>query len=429
MEPSVSRRTLLGTSLLTPALVGCTGPVAPDPAGAPSDAESAAAFDPQDWDSVRAQFPLQADLLHFAAFQLAAHPRPVRTAIDRHRAGLDADTTGYLDNDVDLEEAARAAAADYLGSSAKPDDVALTDSTTMGMGLLCAGLRLGRGHDVLTSEHDFFGTYDALGKLASRTGASVRRVRLYDEPATANAGDIVTRLRDALRPRTRLVVLTWVHSSTGVRLPISRISAMLAERNAGRAPAERTLLLVDGIHGFGAVDQDVTDLGCDFFTSGIHKWMFGPRGTGLLWGRAWDAAAPVLPSFSMPEGPGRLATPGGYHSFEHRWAVPEAFTFHRAIGRARIARRITEQATQLKAGLAEIPAVTVITPADPELSAGLVMCSHDRLAPFEAVRRLRAEHRIVASITPYDDPYLRLAPSIVTTPEEVDTVLTAMAAL
>lgn len=428
MEPSVSRRTLLGTSLLAPALVGCTGPAAP--AAAPSDGEEAAAtFDPRDWESVRAQFPLKTELLHFAAFQLAAHPRPVRKAIDQHRAGLDADTTGYLDHDVDLEEKARAAAAGYLGSTAKPDDVALTDSTTMGMGLLCAGLRLDRGQDVLTTEHDFFGTYDALGKLAARTGAAVRRVRLYDNPTNANAGDIVTRLQQALRPRTRLVVLTWVHSSTGVRLPISRISAMLAERNAGRPPADRTLLVVDGVHGFGAVDHEVTELGCDFFTSGIHKWLFGPRGTGLLWGKAWDAVAPVLPSFSTPEGPGRLATPGGYHSFEHRWAVPEAITFHQSIGRTRIARRTSDQATQLKAGLAEIPAITVVTPTDPELSAGLVMCSHTDLAPFEAVRKLRAEHNIVASVTPYDDPYLRFAPSIVTTPEQVDAVLTAVAAL
>lgn len=419
---------MLGSALLTPALVGCTDQAAP-PAAAPAKAEPAAAFDPRDWESVRAQFSLTAELAHFGAFQLASHPKPVRDAIARHRAGLDADTAGYLDKDVDYEEKARAAAAAYLGSTAKPEDVALTDSTTMGMGLLCAGMRLGRGQDVLTSEHDFFGTFDALGKLSARTGAPVRRVRLYDDPAKANTGDIVTRLQRALRPRTRLVVLTWVHSSTGVRLPIARIAAMLAERNASRAPADRTLLAVDGVHGFGAVDQDVTDLGCDFFTSGIHKWLFGPRGTGLLWGKAWDAVAPVFPSFSMPEGPGRLATPGGYHSFEHRWAVPEAFAFHRAIGRQEIARRTSEQATRLKEGLAEIPTVTVVTPADPELSAGLVMCSHANLAPFQAVQKLRAEHRIVASITPYDNPYLRFGPSIVTTPEQVEKVLKAVAAL
>lgn len=430
MGHQIGRRTLLGSALLSPALVGCTDQGSSNQ-GSSNKAQPAAAFDPQSWESVRAEFALTTELAHFAAFQLAAHPRPVRDAIERHRAGLDADTTGYLEQDVDLEEKARVAAAEYLGPTAKPGDIALTDSATMGMGLLCAGLRLRPGQDVLTSEHDFPGTYDALGKLKARTGATVRRVRLYDDPATAKTGDIVTRLQQALRPRTRLVVLTWVHSSTGVRLPIARIAKVLAQRNANRPPAERTLLCVDGVHGFGAVDQNVTDLGCDFFTSGTHKWMFGPRGTGVLWGRgkAWDAVAPVLPSFSMPDAPGRLATPGGYHSFEHRWSVPEAFAFHQQIGRSRIAARINEQATRLKAGLAEIPTVTVATPADPELSAGLVMCSHATLAPFQAVRALRTDHKIVASVTPYDNPYLRFAPSIVTTPEQVDQVVQAMAKL
>jgi selenocysteine lyase/cysteine desulfurase len=240
---------------------------------------------------------------------------------------------------------------------------------------------------------------------------------------------VVTRLKSAIGPRTRLVVVTWVHSSTGVRLPVAEIAAMLRQVNASRAAADRALLFVDGVHGFGAVDANVAELGCDFFTTGTHKWLYGPRGTGLLWGRAWDAVAPVIPSFSRPDGPGRLATPGGYHSFENRWALAEAFGFHTAIGRSRIAARITEQATRLKEGLAGIGSVTVVTPKDPAMSAGLVMCSIDSMAPQQAVDALRRDHAIVASVTPYNDPYLRFGPGIVTTAEQVDQVVKAVAAL
>jgi selenocysteine lyase/cysteine desulfurase len=413
----VRRRTVLGAGLAYGVtLAGCSTADTPTPG-----------LDPADWDSVRAQFALDPGLAHFASFLLASHPAPVREAIDRHRAGLDLDPAGYVHRDLELEEAARTAAAAYLGG--RPDDVALTDSTTMGMGLLCAGLRLAPGQDVLTTEHDFFGTHDALTKLTVRTGAPVRKARLYDDPATANAGDVVTRLKSAIGPRTRLVVVTWVHSSTGVRLPVAEIAAMLRQVNASRAPADRALLFVDGVHGFGAVDANVAELGCDFFTTGTHKWLYGPRGTGLLWGRAWDAVAPVIPSFSRPDGPGRLATPGGYHSFENRWALAEAFGFHTAIGRSRIAARITEQATRLKEGLAGIGSVTVVTPKDPAMSAGLVMCSIDSMAPQQAVEALRRDHAVVASVTPYNDPYLRFGPGIVTTPEQVDQVVKAVAAL
>jgi selenocysteine lyase/cysteine desulfurase len=417
----VGRRSVLGAGLAAGvgALAGCTADPASPPAGK--------AFDPKDWGSVRAQFALDPGLAHFAAFVFASHPAPVRAAIDKHRAGLDADTHGYLDQDTQYEEKVRAAAADYLGATT--GEIALTDSTTMGMGLLCGGMKLAQGQDIVTTEHDFYGTHEALRLLTARTGAPVRKARLYDDPFTANAGDIVARLHAEIGPRTRLVVITWVHSSTGVRLPVKEIAGMLAGLNASREPAECALLVVDGVHGFAAVDASVGDLGCDFLTAGTHKWLFGPRGTGLLWGKAWDAVAPLIPTFSVPDSPGQLATPGGYHSFEHRWAVKEAFEFHQAIGRPRIAARIQEQATRLKQGLAGVGSVRLVTPMDPGLSAGLVMLQVNNSTPQETVRRLRAEHKIVASVTPYDNPLVRFGPSIVTTPEQCDEAVRAVAAL
>jgi selenocysteine lyase/cysteine desulfurase len=406
----LGRRTVLTAGLAT-ALTACT-------ASAPGPAR----FEPTDWDSVRALFPLDPGLVQTAAFVLAAHPKPVRDAIERHRRGLDADTAAYLHEHDSAEEDLRAAAAAYLGGT--PDQVALTDSTTMGLGLLYSGLRLRPDQDVVTSTHDFAAHHTALALMSRRTGAPVRRVPLYDDPHTATEAGVVDRLRTAIAPNTRVVAVTWVHSSTGVRLPVPAIAAMLAEVNAGRPAGDRALLCVDGVHGFGAVDIPVTELGCDFLATGTHKWLFGPRGTGLLWGRAWDALDPVIPTFSGGDSPGARFTPGGYHSFEHRWAVREAFELHERIGRARIAERIAIQATQLKEGLAGIPSVTVVTPDDPALSAGIVCCEAGMDA-YAAVAMLR-EAGVVASVTPYEQRYLRFGPSIVTTPAQMDRVVDAV---
>jgi isopenicillin-N epimerase len=109
------------------------------------------------WAGVRAQFVLDPKLRHFSAFYLASHPRPVREAIDRHREGLDADPAGYLhENQIGLEGKVVQAAASYLG--ARPEDFALTDSTTMGLGLLYGGLEVASGQEILTTEHDFGST-------------------------------------------------------------------------------------------------------------------------------------------------------------------------------------------------------------------------------------------------------------------------------
>jgi len=414
----LGRRGVLAAGLATgvAALTACT---TAEPAAWP--------FDPTDWDSVRALFPLDPDLVQLAAFVLAAHPRPVRDAIERHRRGLDADTDAYLHRHGVPEDELRTVAVAYLGGD--PGQVAFTDSTTMGLGLLYSGLRLRPDQDVLTSTHDFAAHHTALGLMSRRTGAPVRRVPLYDDPHAATEADIVARLRAAIAPNTRVVAVTWVHSSTGVRLPVPAIAAMLAEVNAGRAPDDRALLCVDGVHGFGAVDLPVAELGCDFLATGTHKWLFGPRGTGLLWGRTWDALDPVIPSFSGADSPGARFTPGGYHSFEHRWAVREAFDLHRKIGRDRIAERIAIQATRLKKGLAAIPSVRLVTPADPAVSAGIVCCAIDGMAAHTAVAALRDRHRVVASVTPYEQQYLRFGPSIVTTPDQMDRVVDAVGRL
>lgn len=94
-----------------------------------------------------------------------------------------------------------------------------------------------------------------------------------------------------------------------------------------------------------------------------------------------------------------------------------------------MAARIREQATQLKEGLAGIPTVRLVTPDDPELSAGIVCCEVDGLDAFTATVKLREEHRIVASVTPYEQQYLRFGPGIVTMPDQIEQTIKAVAAL
>ena len=94
------------------------------------------------------------------------------------------------------------------------------------------------------------------------------------------------------------------------------------------------------------------------------------------------------------EPPGPLMTPGGFHSFEHRWALSTALDLHMRIGRRRITERTRSLAGQLKQGLAANPRVRLRTPHDERLSAGLVCFELRDLAARDAVARLRAEHDV-----------------------------------
>lgn len=416
--------------------------------GSESDAkraiESGMLKNGDEWDAVREQFTLSPDYIHMSALLIASHPRPVLDAIERYRRELDENPVVYLheQNRSRMGETL-SSAAKYLGVS-NASDIALTDSTTMGVGLVYNGLSLSAGDEALTTEQDYYVTHESLRLASERKGIAVRQIPLYEEIAGISEDQIVENLAKAIQPQTRVLALTWVHSSTGLKLPLHRISDAIREINSDREEADQILICVDGVHGFGVEDVDMSDLGCDFFMAGCHKWLFGPRGTGLVWGssRGWERVVPTVPSF-LDDGTrdawvtgaevtgrtnGRRMSPGGFKPFEHQWALAEAFEFHRKLGKSRIAARTHKLARQLKEGLARMPHIKLYTPMDEKLSAGIVCFDVEGMSPQAVVSRLR-EKRIIATVTPYANSYARLAPSIRNSPAEIEMALGEIHAL
>jgi isopenicillin-N epimerase len=398
-----------------------------------------------DWAVVRDQFNLSPEYIHLATFALASHPRPVREAIQKYRRALDENPFLVVDRGLwgpeaeNLPHKVREAAAEYIGG--RPEEIALTGNTTMGLALVYYGLPLKPGQEVLTTAHDHFSHHESIRLATERAGASMRKIVLFDSFDAISDGSIVSRVRSALRPSTRAIGITWVHSSSGLKLPVRHVANAISEVNAGRDDSDRILLIVDGVHGFGVEDDNVAEMGCDFFVSGTHKWIFAPRGTGIIWARedTWAILRPIIPSYELetawmenraPQGPTRAswATPGGYHAFEHQWAMIEAFRFHHRIGRNRVAERIHALNEQCKEGLAKMRHVKLYTPRGSTLSAGLICFDVNGMQPQAVVKRL-LQHKIVASTTPYGISYARLAPSLVNTPKEVDATLRAIRAM
>jgi selenocysteine lyase/cysteine desulfurase len=432
-EGELSRRQLLAGAAAGASAAALGGGIGGDDEPRPAAGRSAAKVDTGDWGSVKASFALDPKLRHFAAFLLASHTQSVRAAIERHRDGLDRNPVEYLHAEQAAAETRVAhAAARYLALN--PADFAFTDSTTQGLGLVYGGLRT--SGEMVATEHDHYATHEA---LRLRTGRPVRRIRLYRDPARANPDEIVSAVKRAVRPGTGVLALTCVHSSTGVKLPLQEIAdALSGERRNGLQ------IVVDGVHGLGVEEAAPTIETCDVFVAGCHKWLGGPRGTGLLWTlKSWEALRGIVPSFAAEpyiawlEGrepsrdgpPGPAFEPGGFHSFEHRWALADAFELQSAIGRARVTQRIHALARRLKEGLAELGHVRLVTPVADNVSAGLVCFDVGDLPAPDVVKRLRDEHRIVASVTPYAVEHVRLGCGLQVDEADVDAAIAAVRAI
>jgi isopenicillin-N epimerase len=430
--------------LINGSLSLAAGALAPLLVQAGKTATSAPA-DFKDWESVRREFDLAPNYIHLALFFLASHPKPVRQAIEQYRAKIDADPLLAVDSAI-FEQTEKnipfqvcRTIANYIGGNWQ--DIALTQNTTTGLALLYHGLPLREGDEILTTTHDHYVHHESIRLATGRCGATWRKIPLFDSYDSISPDQIADRIRKAIGPKTRAVGVTWVHSSSGVRLPIARIAEELSDLNRGREQKDRVLLIVDGVHGLGVEDPNITALGCDAFAAGTHKWLFGPRGTGFVWAKpaVWQRMRPVIPSFTSPDifaawaeehepvPPARAAwfSPGGFQAFEHFWALPQAIRFHQNIGSARITSRTHELNAQMKEGLSRMAHVQLYTPRDENLSAGMVCFDVKGMKPEEVVKRL-LDQRIVASTTPYRVSYARVACSIVNTPQEVETVLRAI---
>jgi len=391
------------------------------------------------WAKVREDFNLDQSHIQMAQMLLASHPTRVREAISKHRQAFDENPATYWEGKfMTIDGVATEAAGRYMNCD--PGEIALTDSTTQGMSLLLNGFRLKKGEEILSTTHDHYITDMSIKYACAKRGTTNRRIAEYADPAKVSVDEVVDNITKAISKKTRVVVVTWVQSCTGVKLPVRAIADAIAKINNNRSAKTRVYFCVDGVHGFGNQADQIADLGCDFLAAGTHKWIFGPRGTGLVYARkdAWDFVEPTIPSFSeapysewLGEELTREATftetfsPGGFHAFEHRWSLNEAFEYQLDIGREHVHQRTTYLNSMLKEGITEMPHVKLHTPVDPDLSAGINCFEIEGYSELEA---LEAFHKkgIIASTSPYRISYARLTPCIINTEQEVETCLEVM---
>ncbi|MFD2644988.1 aminotransferase class V-fold PLP-dependent enzyme [Pseudomonas japonica] len=419
------------TFLKQAAILGAGLPLASTLANAVENTAPAAAgtpfSGPDKWRQLRALFPLDPDTAHFANFLVTAHPRPVQDAIDHYRRELDRNPAALMDwesqYEWNREGEVREWAARYL--AVRPRQIALTGSTTEGLGMIYGGLNVAADQEILTTEHEHYSTHRSLAFRSQRQGTQVRKLRLFDNPWDISRDQVLTTIDQAIRPETRVLGMTWVHSGSGVKLPVGEIGEIVRRHNRDRDEARRIIYVVDGVHGFGVDDMNFADFNCDYFISGTHKWMFGPRGTGIICAASEKLGplTPTIATFSQEEDFATIMTPGGYHAFEHRWAAGKAFELHLQLGKAEVQARIHQLNDRLKERLLEHKRIQLVTPRSAEFSAGFTFFRIQDRDP-DAIAAYLVDNRVMSDAVDRDvGPVIRLAPSLLNDEQEIDRAM------
>ena len=190
-----------------------------------------------------------------------------------------------------LREAADAVGR-FLGAAG--DDIVFVENATTGINAVLRSLGFAPGDEILICDHTYPAVRNAVAFVCRPTGAVMTEARLPFPLATPDGA--LAALDAALTARTRLVVIDHVTSQTGLKLPIAEMAALIRRRGA--------LSLVDAAHAPGMFAYRIDALGVDWYVANLHKWLFAPRGTAILWcaGERQQGLHPAVISHGLDKG-------------------------------------------------------------------------------------------------------------------------------
>lgn len=222
--------------------------------------------------SAVAAFELSPDFIHLNHGSYGAVPREVRLEQERLRAAIERNPTGYFQDELpDAMRSMAAHVARRLGG--RSEDWVFCENVTAAISAVLHSLPLESGDEILTTSHAYGAVLKAISLVAERRGAKMTIASL--PPLLEHDDQVVETIRSALGFRTRLLIVDHITSATATILPVKRIAELA--RDSG------VPVLIDGAHAPGQIALDVPQIGADWYTGNAHKWMFAPRGCGLLW--------------------------------------------------------------------------------------------------------------------------------------------------
>ena len=365
------------------------------------------------WADVRNQFLLDPEITYLNGGIFGPCARVVIDRIAELNAQLNEDVGKHMGQTLGpLNENTREKLAAFVG--AQPDRVALVLNTTMGMNTVAQGLAFEPGGEILMSDQEYPSVSALWHHIAERDGLTVRTI---DLPILAESKqEVVDAFADGMNDRTRVITFCHVYYFTGLMTP-ARELCQLARENG-------TISVIDGAHSIGQVEFGISEIGCDFYVNSCHKWLLGPKGTGMVYiDEAFQTR--LRPLFVVPDQPtARRYDVAGTRDQTHFAALGTALDFMREIGWPdRVRSYCSGLSRYLKERLLEIDGLQLTVPMSAETSAYMTSCRIDGI-DLPKLSQSLWDVQIENSCTQVNDSsYLRLSVHFFNTYDEVDRLI------
>lgn len=371
------------------------------------------------WSNIRAQYAVSKDFINLENGYFGVQAQPVFEAFLRHQALVNAENSYFMrEKFASRYSEIIQALAVFCGVHA--DELVITRNLMEAMNILLQGYPFAAGDHVLCAAHDYDSVLEVLQAMQARRAIVVDSIMMPLDPESD--AQIVEMYRQAITPKTRVLLLTHMVHRTGQIMPVANIAAMARSLGVD--------VMVDAAHSFAQIEYRIPDLGGDFVAVNLHKWLGAPLGVGLLYIRR-PRIADIAPLYGDVS---HAAT--DINKFSHFGTVPpapiltiaDALDFHLAIGSKNKEGRLRYLSQYWQSRVRDFPGVEMLTPRATERSCAIATFRILGVAAKQVVEHLMDKHRIFTITRDVNGlEGVRVTPHLYTRLEDLEALVTGIA--
>ena len=371
------------------------------------------------WNNIAGMYHQNVKFINLESGYFSPSPESVKDYWINYVNEINESPSYYMRNSqVDMREKVREKLANYSGI--KTSELVLTRNTTESMNIIIQGIKLKRGDEILRTNLEYPNIIQALDMRERRFGTKVRIVDVPIHPK--NQQEIVDKVIAAVNKKTKVILISHMVFLNGQVFPVKEVCAKAREMGLET--------IVDGAHSFSHVDMDISEIGCDYYASSLHKWLGAPLGNGLLYVREGNADR-LWPLYGDTDYDDdnimKLEHLGTRPCSDQNGIIP-AVDFNLEIGKTEKSQRLKFLQMRWASELKDQKNIILNTPLGEGQSYGIANVGVKNLHPSELADKLFDDHNIFT--VPIDDDRgirgVRVSPNLYSTTEDIDKFIEAM---
>ena len=370
------------------------------------------------WEQIRQQYILKPDYINLENGYYNFLPQPILNKYIEHIKEINYQGSYYM-RTVQWENKQKSviALAELAGCS--PDELIITRNTTESLDTIIGGIHWQAGDEAIMAEQDYGAMLDMFKLVSERHGVVNKIISVPNHPK--DDAEIVALYKNAITPKTKVILVSHMINITGQILPIKKISEMAHQYGVQ--------VIVDGAHAFAHIQFSIADLGCDYYAASLHKWLSVPLGAGILFVKK-EHVKNIWPLFGDNEKDAnkiKRINHTGTHPVHTDITIPDSIAYYQMIGPAKKEARLRYLQQYWTSKVKDVPNIILNTPTTPDRSCAISNVGIKNMKPAILAERLMKEHKIFTVAIDYANVQgCRITPNLYTTTKELDVFVAAL---